>query len=298
MDLYHLKTFFTLAKAKSFTKAAGMLFVTQSAVSHAVKKLETSVGTPLILRKGKTIGVTEAGTVLFRSCEKIFYELERTEEELSRYTRQAKRRIRLGSTVEFGTTILIKHIRDFLETHPDIHLDFHFSHDLEPALIQDEVDLIIDCKVHTLPQVDMIHLFQEQYVTIASPRFVKEHRIRTLDDLARVNILSHDKPLDWWHNFITAIPDEKRSCLKNVVRINHVRGLINGAMTGLGVAFVPKYTVIRELAQNVLIDPFPWIRPGADHFNIFIKSEKLGFQRNQVLVDYLTRLNPSEFGVG
>ena len=131
MDLYHLKTFFFLAKVKSFTKAANLLFVTQSAVSHAIKKLEASVDTPLLQRKGKTIVLTDAGLTLFASCEKIFYEIERADQDIARFKREAKVRIRIGSTVEFGTSILINHIKAFLDAHPDILLDFLFSHHLE-----------------------------------------------------------------------------------------------------------------------------------------------------------------------
>ncbi|MCG8618259.1 MAG: LysR family transcriptional regulator [Desulfobacterales bacterium] len=296
MDLYHLKTFFTLAKVKNFTRAAERLFVTQSAVSHAIKKLEASVDTPLIVRQGKVLDLTPAGHALYRSCEKIFYEIERADQEVSRYRHEARVRIRLGSPVEFGTTILINHIRDFLDAHPDIHLDFFFSHHLEKPLARDEVDLIVDCLPHTLPNLETFYLFQEQYVTIASPAFLKEHRIKTLEDLAGTNILSSDKQLAWWRNFITAIPEDKQACLKQVVQINHIRGIINGAIAGLGIGFVPKYTVIRELNEKVLVDPFPGIQPGADHFNIFIKKEKLAFEKNKALIKYLTRLKPSEFG--
>ncbi|MCP3940503.1 MAG: LysR family transcriptional regulator [Desulfobacteraceae bacterium] len=297
MDLYHLKTFFFLAKVKNFTKAAKLLFVTQSAVSHAIKKLETSVDTPLFKRKGKSLTLTDAGLTLFASCEKIFYEIERADQDIARFKKEAKIRIRIGSTVEFGTSILIKHIKAFLDTHPDILLDFFFSHHLETPLIQDEVDLIIDCKNHTVPNLEKIYLFQEQYITIASPKFITEHKIQSVEDLEQINILSNDKHLEWWQNFIMAIPEKKQSCLKNVVEINHIRGIINGAISGLGVGFVPKYTVLQELAQKVLIDPFPWIKPGADHFNIFIKKEKLEFKKNKALVEYLTLLTPSEFGV-
>ncbi|MCG8689488.1 MAG: LysR family transcriptional regulator, partial [Desulfobacterales bacterium] len=181
MDLYQLRTFFFLAKIRSFTQAAGLLFVTQSAVSHAIKKLETSLDTPLIIRKGKTVRLTEAGATLFRSCEKIFYEIERAEQDIARFAREARIRIRVGSTVEFGTSILINHIRDFLDTHPDIHLDFLFSHHLEAPLVRDEVDLIIDCNDHLLPNTEKIYLFQEQYITIASPGFVRKRGIRSLD---------------------------------------------------------------------------------------------------------------------
>ncbi|WP_022665879.1 LysR family transcriptional regulator [Desulfospira joergensenii] len=298
MDLYHLKTFFILAKIKNFTRAAEALFVTQSAVSHAIKKLETSLDTPLIRRRGKTLSLTHAGQALFRSCEKIFYEIERADQEITRFKKEAKLGIRIGSTVEFGTSILINHIHTFLENHPDIHLDFYFSHYLGKPLAQDEVDLVVDCRDHDLPNLEKIYLFQEQYVTIASPQFVKEHEIRSLDDLEKINLLSDDKNLDWWKNFVTAIPREKRTCLKNVIQINHIRGIINGAISGLGIGFVPKYTVIRELEEKILIDPFPGIKPGADHFNIFIKREKLEFKKHKALVEYLTRIKPSQFGVG
>ncbi len=53
-----------------------------------------------------------------------------------------------------------------------------------------------------------------------------------------------------------------------------------------------------ELADKTLIDPFPDIKPAADEFNIYIKKEKLGLQKTQLLIKYLTQLKPSEFGVG
>jgi len=82
-----------------------------------------------------------------------------------------------------------------------------------------------------------------------------------------------------------------------VIQINHIRGLINGAISGLGIGFVPKYTVMRELEKKILIDPFPQIKPAADDFNIYIKKEKLKFKKNRLLIDYLIRLELSEFGV-
>jgi DNA-binding transcriptional LysR family regulator len=198
--------------------------------------------------------------------------------------------------VEFGTTILINHIKNFLDSNPDIHLDFLFSHNLLDPLQRDDVDLIIDCKLHQVPNFERIYLFREQYITIASPEFIKIHNIDSIHDLAGVNILSMDKDLEWWRNFLSAIPEDQQASLKNVVQINHIRGLINGAIAGLGIGFVPKYTVLRELKEKILIDPFPRLKPAADDFSIYIKKEKLAFKKNQLLIDYLTRLEPSEFG--
>jgi DNA-binding transcriptional LysR family regulator len=101
-----------------------------------------------------------------------------------------------------------------------------------------------------------------------------------------------DKDLDWWRNFIRAVPSDKQDCLKQVMQINHIRGIINGAISSLGIGFVPRYTVMEELNQKILMDPFPHITPAADDFHIFIKKERLGFEKNQHLITYLTRLAP------
>ncbi len=292
MDLYHLKTFFMLGKIKNFTRTAEHMFVTQSAVSHAVKKLESSLDIPLIDRQKRNLNLTQAGKILFRSCEKIFYELEKTDHEIAAFKEKQQFTIRMGSTVEFGTTILINHIKPFLELYPDIHLDFLFSLHLKSPLLQDGVDLIVDCKPHTEKNLEKIYLFREQYITIASPDFVKKNGISTLKDLNQICILSLDKELDWWHNFICAVPAHKQPCLKKVMQINHIRGIINGAISGLGIGFVPKYTVMDELKNKQLMDPFPHITPLADEFNIFIKKEKMIFEKNQLLINYLTHLAP------
>jgi DNA-binding transcriptional LysR family regulator len=201
MDLYPLKTFFTLSKVESFTKEAGLLFVTQSAVSHSIKKLETSLSTQLILRKGKTLVLSETGKALFKSCEKIFYEIEKADQDIAHYRKKAKFSIVIGPPVEFGTTILINHIGYFLATKISI-LIFFFFHHLLTSLMQDEVFMAIDCHDTNLPNLEKFHLFREQYVAIASPDFVLLNKIKTIDDLERVSILSNDKNLDWWNNFI------------------------------------------------------------------------------------------------
>jgi len=209
LNLYQLKTFYTLSKVESYTEAAEVLFVTQSAISHAIKKLESSVGTILILKKGKDFILTEAGKTLFQSCKLIFFELEKVKEEISYLEKKSFLSIYIGAPVEFGTTILIKHIRDFMKSNPNIHLDFYFSHHLEDHFIKDKVDFIIDCNEHNFVDTKKFNLFIEQYIAIASPKFVKKKNITEVNDISDVNILSIDKDLKWWNNFIISISDKK-----------------------------------------------------------------------------------------
>ena len=106
MDLYQLKAFYILARVGSFTETAAILFVTQSAVSHSIKKLEKSVDTQLILRKGKQFELTEAGETLLRSCETIFHEIEKVNEELIVHQKKAQQTVKIGAPAKTASPAL------------------------------------------------------------------------------------------------------------------------------------------------------------------------------------------------
>ncbi len=297
MDLYQLKMFFVLCQVQNYTETANRMCVTQSAISHAIKKLENSIDSQLIRKKGRQFALTDAGRELYASCQVIFSEVDKIAEDLKKYHSNAFYQITLGSPVEFGTTILIRHMQAFMENHPQIHVDFFFSHHLRDPLLRDEVDFIVDCHDHCLAGIEKIFLFQEHYVTIGSPEFIEKHNIRQIQDLRRIKILSLDKEAVWWANFIAALPEKRADIFGQILQINHVRGLINGAEAGLGIGFVPSYTVICQMQERILVDPFPEFQPLADHFNIFIKKEKMKLKKNQILIDYLKQVKPVEFGI-
>lgn len=295
MDLYQLKTFFIFGKVCSFTETARLMHISQSAISHSIKKLEISIGAILVERKAKKLTLTRAGKELFKSCENIFYEIEKAQENMAQLRTQSVSEVFIGSPVEFGTTILINHMKEFIDTNKNIKPDFLFSHNLSKALSTDEVDFIIDCKEHFMPNLEKMFLFQENYIVIASPEFIRDNNIKNVLDLERIPVLSLDKDAQWWENFLVSIETTTRPRLKNVIQINHVRGLINAAIHGIGVSFVPRYTVNKELSENIVQNVFPEINPVADNFCIYIKKEKLALEKNKLLVDYLLSIRPSEF---
>ena len=286
MDLNKLNTFYVLAQVKSYSKCARKRFVTQSAVSHAIKNLEDSLNLTLVEKKRNSFALTSEGKILFKSCHKIFSEVEKTRVLLMK-TKNYPELIRVGSTVEFGVSVLIKGMEVFFETHPDIHVDFTLSHNLLQPLLDDELDLIIDCKPHVRPDLESITLFQEEYAVIASPRYIAKHNITTVEDLAECNIFSQDKELVWWDNFIHILPLDQQVLFDRVTRINHVRGMINGALCNMGVGLVPRYTVLRELEEGRLVALFPELDILNDHINIYLKSRNVLLTKFQYLIEHI-----------
>lgn len=296
MELNQLEVFYTLAKVKSFTETAKLMFVTQSAISHAVRKLENSTECRLIDRGNRGFRLTPAGRELFYSCERIFQEVELARDNIRNHRENPVWEITLGSPVEFGNSVLVPLLSDFLKAYPRYRLNFYFSNELEEPLRNGSVDFIIDCRVHFAHDLSSIHLFREEYVVIVSPNHPHLEQLHHPADLERVEILSMDRQGEWWRNFLVALPAEARPHFKKVISINHVRGIINGAAAGMGVGFVPRYTVSRELESGSLLELFPEVRTLADNFCIYIRQDKLALEKNKCFVDYLRNLSPAQLG--
>ena len=296
LDLPQLRTFFTLAQTGSFTGCARRLHRTQSAVSHAMAKLEHQVGVALLDRRSRDLGLTEEGRRLYQACEQVFATLDAATDDLRRHQSLARGRLRVGTTVEFGSSILMKHMQPFLAAHPDLEIDFTLSQDLLSPLLRDDLDLIIDCQEHPLPTLKKAPLFRETYVVACSKRFKKVHHLRVPADLSTCPVLSLDKAGAWWNRFLMAVPDQEQPQLDQIIAVNHIRAMIHAAVEGMGTLLVPRYSVLGELERGDLVTLFPAIRPTEDRFSIYQKKVKATQEKQKLLTRYLQSLSPSEFG--
>ena len=296
LDLPQLRTFVTLAQTGSFTTCAQRLHRTQSAVSHAMAKLEAVAGVRLLDRRGRTLGLTEEGRKLLQACEGAFATLDAATEDLQRHHSLARGRLRMGTTVEFGTSILMKHMQPFMAANPGLDISFTLSQDLLLPLLRDDLDLIIDCQEHPLPSLKRVPLFRETYVVACSPAFRKAHRIRTPMDLSRVPALSLDKAGTWWNRFLLAVPDPDQPRLERIVAVDHIRAMIRAAIAGMGALLVPQYSVLEDLDRGELVVLFPTLRPTEDRFSIYQKKVKATQEKQRLLTHYLQSLSPEEFG--
>ena len=293
LDLYQLRAFFALAQTGSFTRAGARLNLTQSAISHSLSKLEGSVGTVLMERR-RDLRLTGDGRRLFQACEQVFATLEAAAEDLGQGG--AGGRIRVGATVEFGSSILLRHIQPFLAANPGIELDFTLSHDLLGPLLRGDLDLAVDCQDHLVPGLLKIPWFREVYVVAAGAESAGAARVRRPGDLSGCSLLSLDKAGAWWRRFLLALPEGQRPEFRRITEVDHVRGMINAAVAGMGVLLAPLYSVQEELRRGELVVLLPGIRPVEDRFCIYQRKSRAGLARHRLLTAYLETLSPAEFG--
>ena len=252
----------------------------------------TLAGVPLLDRRNRGLRLTEEGRRLYQACEQAFATLDAAAEDLKRHQTQARGRLRVGATVEFGSSILMRHMQPFLAANPDLEIDFTLSHDLLGPLLRDDLDLAIDCVEHALPALKKAPLFRETYVVACTPAFRKVHRLRVPADLSGCPVLSLDKAGSWWNRFLVAVPDRQQPHLDRFIAVNHIRAMIHAAVEGMGALLVPRYSVLEELERGDLVALFPAIRPAEDRFSIYQKKVKAGQEKQTPPYPLLAGVEP------
>ena len=110
-----------IAKTNNFTKAATNLFLTQSAVSHAIKDLEEEAGTQLFERLHRSVKLTPAGELLLREIQTIIEELESVEARLPDLEKQPP--LKIASCITYAQTELPQLLQRFSVNHPEAHFN-------------------------------------------------------------------------------------------------------------------------------------------------------------------------------
>lgn len=145
LELKHLKTIQALADTGSLTRAADSLHVTQSALSHQLRDLETFFGVSLFHRKSRPLRLTPAGESLLASARVVLPELKAAEQNLLELGKGRQGRLRMAIECHSCYLWLIPSVNDYRSHWPDVELDFvaHLNFEPLPALARGELDLVV-----------------------------------------------------------------------------------------------------------------------------------------------------------
>ena len=123
MDLRGLHYFSVVAEGLNFTRAAQRLCMSQPPLSNQIKALEEELGTPLFLRGGRTLQLTEAGKVLYRRASQLLDLAERTQEEVSSLAMGLSGTLCLGSVAGLAPFLAARWLAGFREEYPLVRFE-------------------------------------------------------------------------------------------------------------------------------------------------------------------------------
>ena len=144
MDIRELKYILTLAEYKNLTRAADALFISQSALSHYVKSVETALGAPLFDRSTSPLSLTHAGRCYLESAQRILLEEEKLQKEIRDITQHMHGTLKIGLASDRLSYMLPRLLPAFTQTYPGIEVRVlsGSGQSLIAALRQGEADLI------------------------------------------------------------------------------------------------------------------------------------------------------------
>ena len=175
IDWDKLRVFHAVAEAGSFTHAGDTLNLSQSAVSRQISALEEALQVPLFHRHARGLILTEQGEALNRTVREVFAKLAITEALLTESKEKPAGRLKVTTTVAFGSIWLAPRLHEFLTMYPDVSISLLLD-DAELDLAMREADVAI--RMHPPKQPDLVqrHLMTLQWHICASPEYLKQQR--------------------------------------------------------------------------------------------------------------------------
>jgi len=170
IEFRHLRTIRAIHQAGGLARAADLLHITQSALSHQIKGLEDQAGVELFVRRSKPMKLSAAGLRLLRVAERVLPEIEALEDEFSGLREGSSGRLHIAIECHACFEWLFPVLERFRKTWGEVDVDIRpgLAFDALPALQKEEVDLVVSSDPEDLPGISFKPLFDYEPVFVAS----------------------------------------------------------------------------------------------------------------------------------
>jgi LysR family glycine cleavage system transcriptional activator len=248
-----LRAFEAAGRLLSFTRAAEELHVTQAAISHQIKNLETSIGVRLFRRLNRALLMTEAGQ---RYLPAVRDALDALGDATNGLTRTDESGVLMISTLpSFAATWLVPRLTKFRTVHPEIDILISASDEIVD-LVRDDLDMGIRYGSGTYAGLRSDRLLGEEQFIVCNPRLVNDglYPLREPDDL-RYHTLLHDEAFTDWQRWLGEMGVSGANAARGPT-FNHSNVVIEAAIDGQGVALARSAIAAAALADGRLVKPF------------------------------------------
>jgi DNA-binding transcriptional LysR family regulator len=176
-----MKTFCDLVDTGSFSKAAEMNYISQSAVSQQLAKLERDLSVQLLSRGGGLVAPTEAGQAFYQGATEILRRFESLLGEVRSAADAVRGVLRVGTIYSVGFYLLEPFVRRFLQAHAEVNLHVEYTrwNRIYAAVVSGEMDLGVVACPEKHRSVEIVPLASEQLVVVCSP----EHRLAGREEI-------------------------------------------------------------------------------------------------------------------
>lgn len=267
MQIESLKVFCDLAESESFTKAAQINNVTQSAVSQQISSLERVFKSLLIERSKKRFRLTREGQVLYDYSKQIIATYEALGSKLQEIKDIISGTIRVATIYSIGLHDLPPYLKKFLKAYPtvNVHVEYRRANQVYEDVMGNVVDLGLVAYPTRDNKLEIYPLRKDPLVLVCHPQhaLAKQKRIK-------MKTLSGQKFIGFQPDIPTRkaldkILKENNVDVQHVMEFDNIETVKRAVEIDAGVAIVPQTTVVQEVAKQTLaqveLDDGDFFRP-------------------------------------
>ena len=255
MDLSELNVFLTVARERSFSRAAQKLYRTQPAVSITIRKLEDEVGEPLFARGARSGQLTDAGRLLVGYAERILNLRDEIRRAVDDLRTGGRGELSLGVN-ESSIHALLPVLARYRQLFPQVHLAVRrtFSRDIPTELLNYRLDLGVASFVPREPQLASVKIFRDELALVVSPKHRLAKRGRAdLSELGKENFVAHIVESPFRQRVIQLFAKHQVP-LRMSIELPTIESIKRFVQMDIGVAIVPRMCVRWEIEQGLLVE--------------------------------------------
>ncbi|MDF7648521.1 LysR family transcriptional regulator [Erwiniaceae bacterium L1_54_3] len=252
---HELQAIKTLGEQRSFRRAAEMLGLKRSSLSHLVKTLEQNLGVQLFQRTTRSVSLTDAGQQLIDRLAPLLNEMDEVLHDVSARRQQHAGTLRISASDAAISILLEKVVPDFCRDYPNIQLDFAAQGalvDITAAGFDAGIRLMED-----VPQ-DMVAIplgGPLRFITVASPAYLAAHPlVQQPQDLLQQQCIRHRLPSGKRYRWeYTKAGESCEIDVPGLITLDNNALMTSAAISGLGIAYVPSLYAEAALQSGQLV---------------------------------------------
>ena len=256
MQIESLKVFCDLAETESFTKAAQINQITQSAVSQQISSLEKQFKSLLIERSKKKFRLTREGQVLYEYSKQIIQMYDSLQSKLQEIKDIISGTIRIATIYSIGLHDLPPYIKRFLKSYPtvNVHVEYRRSNQVYEDVLGNVVDVGLVAYPGRDNKIEVVPLRRDKLVLICHPQhpFARNKTVQ-LKELIGQKFIGFEPDIPT-RKAIDKILKDQNITVQHVMEFDNIETVKRAVEIDAGISIVPQGTIIQEVIKQTLVE--------------------------------------------
>jgi len=255
MQIESLKVFCDLAESESFTKAAQINSVTQSAVSQQISSLERQFKSILIERSKKKFRLTREGQVLYEYSKQIIQTYQSLQSKLQEIKDVISGTIRVATIYSIGLHDLPPYLKKYLKSYPtvNVHVEYRRSNQVYEDVLSNVVDLGLVAYPVRDNKLDVVPLRRDRLVLVCHPQHpLAKSKSVPLTAIAGQKFIGFQPDIPT-RKAIDKILKDRGIQVQHVMEFDNIETVKRAVEIDAGISIVPQGTILQEVSKQTLV---------------------------------------------